>query len=86
MKTEQVLNERGTTHGRFEDNAEVAQRLKEVLRSREGWANLTHVQRESLEMCCHKMARIVSGNSQFADHWVDLAGYASLVVRELSGG
>ena len=30
-----------------------------------------------------KLARIMSGNSFDKDHWHDMAGYASLVVREI---
>ena len=34
-------------------------------------------------MIQHKVARIVSGNAYERDHWVDIMGYAALVLREL---
>jgi hypothetical protein len=40
-------------------------------------------QQEALEAISMKMARILSGNSFDPDHWHDVAGYASLVVREI---
>ena len=39
--------------------------------------------RESLEMIEHKIARIISGNAYEPDHWLDIMGYAALVLREL---
>jgi hypothetical protein len=34
-------------------------------------------------MIAMKIARILSGNSNFADHWEDIEGYARLVSNEL---
>jgi hypothetical protein len=38
---------------------------------------------ESLDMICNKMSRIVNGNPYYDDSWVDIAGYATLVVKQL---
>jgi hypothetical protein len=36
--------------------------------------------KESVDMICHKIARIVNGGQpQEIDHWHDIAGYAKLV-------
>ena len=51
-----------------------------------GWDALTARQAEALEMIAHKIARILNGNPNYADHWADIAGYATLVQRELEGG
>jgi hypothetical protein len=40
-------------------------------------------QQEAMEQISMKLARIMSGNSFDIDHWHDIAGYASLVVREI---
>jgi len=40
---------------------------------------LNDVQKEALEMILHKVARIVSGNPNHADHWHDIGGYSKLV-------
>ena len=40
-------------------------------------------QNEALQMICHKIARIVNGDPDYADSWVDIAGYAKLVADRL---
>jgi hypothetical protein len=42
-------------------------------------------QREALEMIAHKIARIINGDPNYADSWVDIAGYAKLVADRLGG-
>lgn len=82
-----TLEQRGTRYGLFKDHAEVAQSLKSIVRSRMGdkWNNLCDDQREALEMICHKIARIANGDPDYADSWVDIAGYAKLVSDRLEG-
>lgn len=80
-ETTALLAERGKTHGRFEDNARVAQDLKVVFRAQEGWGNLSLVHREALDMFAGKVSRILSGQGGFADHWDDIAGYAKLAAN-----
>ena len=36
-------------------------------------------------MIVHKLARIVNGNPDKVDSWVDIAGYATLVAERLQG-
>lgn len=38
---------------------------------------------EALEMIAHKIARICNGDPNYADNWVDIAGYATLVANRL---
>ena len=40
---------------------------------------------EALEMIVHKIGRIVNGNPDKVDHWVDIAGYAKLIADRLQG-
>lgn len=79
---EKVLEERGKTHGDFTLQSTLSQNLKEVCRqgSRVG---LYPYQREALDMILHKISRIFNGNPMEKDHWVDIAGYATLVANEL---
>lgn len=42
-------------------------------------------QREALEMIAHKIARILNGDPNYADSWVDIAGYAKLIADRLQG-
>lgn len=85
MNIDEILAERGKTHGDFKDHAKTAQRLKFTLReqSKDWQIDFSHTQQEALEMICHKIARIVAGNPNFVDHWRDIAGYATLVANEL---
>jgi hypothetical protein len=33
----------------------------------------------------HKIGRIVNGNPDAVDHWIDIAGYAKLISDRLEG-
>lgn len=76
-----ILAERQTTHGDFSDNARVAQDLKLIVDAEP--ANLSDVQREALHMICHKIARILAGDPNYDDVWLDISGYAQLVVDRI---
>jgi len=79
-----VLAERGKTHGNFNINCKVSQQIKRNLREFTGWHKLDESKRESLDMIAHKIGRIIAGDPDFADHWVDIAGYAQLVANDLT--
>ena len=78
MTTEELLAERQKTHGSFAETAEISQHLKDFYRSLPGWKRLSVPQREALDSKALKIARILSGQANFKDHWVDDAGYATL--------
>src|SRR5689334_4195122 len=78
-----LIDQREQTHGDFRLVAEVSQRLKCVLRDYELWQSLRPIQQEALEAICGKIGRILAGDADFADHWLDCSGYAMLVVKEL---
>lgn len=82
-----ILAERGTRYGKFEDHARVTQSLKDVIAGRlaERHIVLANDQREALDMIAHKLGRIVNGDPDYADSWVDIAGYAKLVADRLEG-
>ncbi len=42
-------------------------------------------QQEALDMVCHKVGRIVNGDPDYADSWIDIAGYTKLVADRLEG-
>ena len=79
----ELLDEREARYGRFADHAHIAQGLKDVLADSGKWRKLNAAQRESLEMICHKIARILNGDPNYIDNWTDIAGYAVLVEQEL---
>ena len=87
MSIEDTLNERQHQHGDFQENAEIAQDLKNVLRSTEGWhESLNAVQRQALEAICDKISRILAGDPNHRDHWHDIGGYSRLVEKSLMSG
>ena len=86
VRIEDILQERNTTHGSFSENADISQTLKCVMRSKPGYAMLSSVQRESLDMIALKIGRILSGKANYADSWLDLAGYATLSAEDCDDG
>ena len=82
-RTRDVLQNRARTHGNFADHAKCTQSLKSAAAAFPNWNKLSPAQRESLEMIFHKVGRIMAGDPDFHDHWLDIAGYAQLVADEL---
>jgi hypothetical protein len=70
------LAARQQTHGDFSETAAVAQRIKAAFGDRIG--RLPPSQRDALEQIAVKIARILCGDQNHADHWRDIAGYARL--------
>jgi len=79
MNTEKVLDERGSQYGDWTQMAAVAQSLKSIAVT----PQMSHTQRESMQLICTKIARIACGNPNHIDSWVDIAGYAKLEVNTL---
>lgn len=84
-ETEALITERGSRYGKFKDGADIMQSLKDTMRDVDGWSNLTASQKEALDMIQHKIGRILNGDPTYDDSWKDIAGYATLIVNELSG-
>lgn len=85
MKTEikEVLKQRGDRYGSYSTQSFIAQDLKSFMRDLTGWNRLAVDQKESLEMIAHKIARILNGDPNYDDSWVDIAGYATLIAKRL---
>ena len=82
MELDSILESRGKTHGSFSDHAMVEASLMAVV----DWDKLTMVQRAGMRMILHKIARIIVGDPNHVDHWVDVAGYATLVAKDIGAG
>jgi hypothetical protein len=82
-----ILDERGKRYGNFLDHARVTQRLKTVAHqfAREHNKRFDVDQAEALDMIFHKIGRILNGDPNYADSWIDIAGYAKLVADRLEG-
>lgn len=77
----EVLQEREKTHGDYESVAEAAQDIKGTIRAGNSSPDLSQPQLEALDMIASKIARISNGNPNDKDHWLDIAGYAQLIVN-----
>lgn len=83
MNVDNTLDERGKNYGEYINLATISQSFKAVLRDSPNWKALSHDMQESLDMICHKMARILNGNPYHFDSWHDIIGYARLIESEL---
>lgn len=82
-----VLDERGARYGSFIDQARISQRLKNVAHqfAAEQGKHFDVDQAEALDMIFAKIGRILNGDPNYADSWIDIAGYAKLVADRLEG-
>lgn len=83
MDVTNVLAERGKRYGEFDHQAEYAQGIKRIFQSSPNWAEMKDDQREALDLIANKLGRILNGDPNYDDSWVDLAGYATLVANRL---
>lgn len=93
-----TLNERSAKYGDFLDHANIAQDIQAVMRESvtkgpsgpnatvyyPGWEALRPYQKQALTVIADKIARILSGDPDYADNWHDIQGYAKLVEDSLS--
>ena len=80
-----VLAERGGRYGVFATHALITQEFKNLLQTSPNWHRMDADMKEALEMVAHKMGRILNGDPNYADSWVDIAGYSKLVADRLEG-
>ena len=80
-----ILDERHNTYGTFSGVADVTQKIKHCLTRGDSYHKLAPDQKESLDMIASKLGRIVNGDPDYADSWIDIAGYAKLVADRLEG-
>ena len=78
-----VLQERGSRYGSLMDNAAISQGLKEILHNSTNWGAMPPDMREALDMIVHKISRIVEGDFEYDDSWIDISGYSTLIVERL---
>ena len=79
-----TLEERRNEYGSFAHVSNTTQYLKDMLRMSPSWSKLELEERESLDMICSKIARIVCGRRHQADSWKDISGYAMLAYMKVS--
>lgn len=76
---ESVLDQRAI-YGSFKDKASWIQSGKEAMRNCPSWNNLPDAEREALDNILQKMGRILYGTEYHEDNYVDISGYAQLIV------
>lgn len=81
-----TLKERGSKYGPFTGHAKITQALKKFMRETKKWETLADDQKEALEMVAHKIGRILNGDPNYDDSWIDIAGYTKLVADRLTNG
>ena len=81
----EMLAGRQARYGSFQDHSEISQVIKQFIQSAARARNkkLEFDQLEALDMISHKIARIINGDPNYADNWIDIAGYATLVANRL---
>lgn len=84
---DKTLADRGSRYGTFTGHATVTQDLKSIIQLHLEQRDkvLAHDQQEALDMICHKIGRIINGDPNYDDSWIDIAGYAQLVAKRLQG-
>jgi hypothetical protein len=95
VKTEEILNEREKTHGDYKEFCELWSALNRAIREHTEehpkstltsiYPERTIVHTTSICMILNKIARIMCGDPNHADHWDDIAGYAMLGKGEKNG-
>ena len=80
----EILKERGSRYGEFLSHAIITQSLKSVMHETGNWQfKLAQDQRECLDMIAHKIGRILNGDPNYLDSWIDIIGYTQLVINEI---
>lgn len=70
-----ILNERQKAYGDFQHNAIIARQLKLYIPN-----NIDPVAGQALCVIMDKIARLLSGDAFHRDTWLDIQGYAQLVI------
>jgi len=82
-----VLDARAEQYGSFMQSADTAVRIKGIMHNAvaRNAVPLYPDQLQALDMIATKISRIVHGNPNHLDSWIDIAGYAMLVADRLQG-
>ena len=82
-----ILGKRGEQYGSFMQSADTVVRIKSIMHNAVA-RNEVHLypdQLQALDMIATKISRIVHGNPNHLDSWIDIAGYATLVADRIQG-
>lgn len=82
MNVNDLLEAKDKEHGHVEDVSDAVCGMWNIFYGSRNYVTMTRVERMCMHMIMMKLARAMSG-SRLKDHWVDIAGYAQLVVNEI---
>ena len=80
MDIDKILNERQEQYGDFYNRSKISQDFKSLIHHGESYRLLKADQKEALEMIATKIGRIVNGDPDYLDSWIDIQGYCQLVI------
>jgi DNA-binding CsgD family transcriptional regulator len=86
-EVDKVLDARANQYGSFMQSADVTIKIKSIIHNAVARNDL-HLypdQLLALDMIAVKISRILTGNPNHRDSWLDIAGYAKLVADRLEG-
>lgn len=75
---DQVLAERGARYGTFEQNGELYTALKKLLTTDKA----SPTQQMCLDMIAMKLSRMINGDVNYRDNWIDIIGYCKGALGE----
>jgi hypothetical protein len=87
QEVDAILGKRGEQYGSFMQSSDTVIRIKGIMHNAVA-RNEVHLypdQLQALDMIATKISRIVHGNPNHTDSWIDIAGYATLVADRLQG-
>lgn len=85
MTIETILAERGAAYGSYKDGTRIAMDLYALVQDTPSFDSMDPAQQYAMFMFCAKMARLLNGDPHHVDSWNDIAGYATCVVKTLTG-
>ena len=83
IQVNQILKAREKTHGNFLMKSYFIYEIMDNISELYTYRDMEPDQKEALHMIIHKISRILYGNPDHTDNWVDIAGYATLVANRL---
>ena len=83
MNIDKTLEERGNRYGEFKEHARITQNIKRAMADSPNWSTISDDKKECLEMIAHKIGRILNGDPEYDDSWIDIQGYTKLVADSL---
>jgi len=83
MNTDKTLKKRGNSYENFSGHAVVTQNIKTAMRNTQNWTIIDENKKECLEMVAHNIGRILNGNHNYHDSWLDIIKYVTLIEKEM---